>query len=108
MKQKFNVGLAVRYGVRSAVIIEIMIDFCRSAKNSVEYKHNDRVYVPYSEISRKLHYMNEIQFKAALQNLINHNIIQVANFSYGVRYTFTDYAKEQFSKKPIRIRIDWQ
>lgn len=109
MKQKFNVGVAERFGVRSAVIVDIMMDFCRSVAKSAEYKFDNKVYVPFSEIRRNVPYMNKIQLAAALQNLINNNIIQVHNLpTTGVRYSFTDYAKEQFSKKPIRIRIDWQ
>ena len=109
MKQSFNVGVATKFGVRSAVIVNLMIDFCKSAANCDEYKIDGKVYFPYSEISGLVPYMNKIQIAAALRNLINQNVIQVHNSPVtGVRYTFTDYAKEQFSKKPIRIQIDWQ
>ena len=109
MKQKFNVGVAIKYGVRSAVIIEIMIDFFRSAAKSEEYKFDNKIYIPYSEISGLVPYMNKTQIAAALRNLINNNVIQSFNSPFtGQRYTFTDYAKEQFSKKPIRIHIYWQ
>ena len=109
MKQKFNVGVAIKYGVRSAVIIDIMIAFCRSAAKSEEYKFNDKIYIPYSEISGLLPYMHKMKISFALRNLIDKNIIQAHNSPFtGIRYTFTDYAKEQFSKKPIRIQIYWQ
>ena len=109
MKQKFNVGLATKYGVASAVIIEIMINFCRSAAKSEEYKFDNKIYIPCSEIRESMPYMHKMKISFALKNLIDKNIIQAHNSPFtGIRYTFTDYAKEQFSKKPIRIQIDWQ
>jgi len=109
MKQTFNTDIATKYGVRSAVIVSLMIDFCRSAANSDDYKFGGKVFVPYFEIRRFTPYMNTHDFGVGLNNLINHNIIQhVRPTNNRNCYMFTDHAKELFSKKPIRIQIDWQ
>lgn len=109
MKQIFNTGIAINYGVFSAVIASLMIDFCRSAANCDDYKLEGKVFVPYFEIRRFAPYMNSREFGIGLKNLINHNIIQVIKpINMGNCYIFTDHAKELFSKKPIRIQIDWQ
>ena len=109
MKQTFNTGIATKCGLRSAVIVNIMIDFCRSAANSDDYKLGGKVFVPYFEIRRHTPYMSNYEFGIVLKNLINHNIIQnVRPTNKGNCYIFTDHAKELFSKKPIRIKIDWQ
>ena len=109
MKQTFNTGIAIKYGVRSAVIVSLMIDFCRSAANSDDYKLGGKVFVPYFEIRRHTPYMSNYEFVAGLKNLIHNYIIQVVKpTNKGNCYIFTDHAKELFSKKPIRIQIDWQ
>lgn len=109
MKQTFNTVIAARYGVRSAVIVSLMIDFCRSAANCDDYKSEGKVFVPWLEIRRFTPYMNPREFGIGLKNLINDDIIQVIRpINMGNCYIFTDYAKELFSKKPIRIKIDWQ
>ena len=109
MKQTFNTDIATKYGVLSAVIVNIMIDFCRSAANCDDYKFGGKVFVPYFEIRRFAPNMNSHEFGVCLNNLINHNIIQrVRPTNKGNCYIFTEHAKELFSKKPIRIKIDWQ
>ena len=109
MKQTFNIGIAEKYGVRSAVIVSLMIDFCRSAANCDDYKLEGKVFVPYFEIRRFAPYMNSHEFGVGLRNLIYHKIIQVITpINMGRCYIFTDHAKELFSKKPIRIHICWQ
>lgn len=109
MKQKFNTGVAIKYGVYSAVIVSIMVDFCRSAANCDDYKLEGKVFIPYFEIRRFASYMSSREFGIGLKSLINHNIIQIIiPKNMGTCYIFTDHAKEMFSKKPIRIQIDWQ
>ena len=77
MKQKFNTGVAIKYGVHSAVIVSLMVDFCRSAANCDDYKLEGKVFIPYFEIRRFALYMSSREFGIGLKNLINHNIIQI-------------------------------
>ena len=106
MKQDFNVGIATCYGIHAAIIVEIMADFCKCAKMCYEYIVDGKVYVPKKEIRKTAYYTNDKCFEDALDVLKNNGLISY--LLYEDAYSFTDLAKDIFSKKPIRLTITWQ
>ena len=106
MMQGFNTAIAEKYGVYAAVIIDYMIHFCKAAHKCKEYKIDGKVFVLRNEMREALFYMPTWHFNRALNILVKNGVLQPKNNGEGL--VFTDYAKELFSKKPIRIQIDWQ
>jgi hypothetical protein len=106
-KQKFNVGLAVMCGVEAAVIVDIMIGFCKCTARCPEYRENGKLFVEKDYIYKFVEdYMPKHRFNTALNVLSGEGFIEPSKDGAG--YAFTDIAKDVFSKKPIRITISWQ
>jgi hypothetical protein len=106
-KQNFNVGLAVMCGVEAAVIVDIMVCFCKCAARCPEYRENGKLFVEKDYIYRHVSdYMPKHRFNNAIDILLGHSFIEPSRDGSG--YAFTDLAKGIFSKKPIRITLYWQ
>lgn len=114
MKQYYNVGIATLFGIDVAIIVDIMVSFCKCAKKCPEYNDNGKVFVPREEIRNKvITYMSASRMQRALELLKIKGFIEIkenkiSRFKSEFRYTFSDKAKEVFSKNPIRITITWQ
>ena len=107
MKQEFNVGVAVRYGVYAAVIVNVMIALCKAYRKVERYNHNGKIVIPTDYILDNVEtFMNRRQYNEGIKRLIDSGIIDVVECSDLL--FFTDKAKEIFRKKPIRILITWQ
>lgn len=106
MKQNFNVGVATCYGIHAALIVDIMVSFCRSKKYCFEYREGNNVFVPWKEIRCNLNYISDGHFKKAIDSLMDNGIITY--FPEHDAYSFTELAKLTFAKSPIRITINWQ
>lgn len=111
MKQEFNVGVAVKYGVEAAIIVSLMMDFCKCEANCkdpvITKRENGKLFVSRSLINNEVAaFMPTNRFKIGISNLLSHRIIETSEDR--ASYAFTDYAKTIFSKAPIRITITWQ
>lgn len=111
MNQKFNVGVAVKFGVEAAIIVSQMIDFCKCEANCKDplltKRENGKLFVRRSLINNEVAaFMPTNRFKIGIRNLLSHSIIGISKDR--TSYAFTDYAKAVFSKAPIRITITWQ
>lgn len=110
MKQEFNVGVAVKYGVEAAIIVSLMMDFCKREANCkdpvITKRENGKLFISRSLIYEVAAFMPANRFKIGISNLLSHRIIETSEDR--ASYAFTDYAKIIFSKAPIRITITWQ
>lgn len=108
MKQNFNIGVAKLYGIDSAIIVDIMVNFCKCARNCPEYRKDGKVFVPRKEIWDNVKsFMPKPRMQRAINFLIHSDILCHQMFDYD-NYAFSYLAKDIFSKNPIRITINWQ
>lgn len=114
MNQNFNVGAATLYSIDAAIIIDVIVSFCKCARNCDEYRDNGKVFMPREEIWDSVRsFLPKFRFQRGLnllctKGILEYKVVRQTRLNNVLSYTFSDKAKEIFSKNPIRIIINWQ
>lgn len=112
MKQSFNTEVALIFGIEAAIIVNIIVDFCKNSTRTSAFTEtkNGKVFVLRCVIFQEVaSYMRKVRFEAGIRILLNNGIIKYSRDKRGmICYAFTDEAKILFEKEPICIDINWQ